>query len=254
MSATTYPAWMLNPVHYPDSDGKPMSDNTLQFDWIALLKWSAEAQYADDPTVFVAGDHLIYPVQGDPKTRQAPDVYVAFGRFKEHRGSYKVWWENHIFPQVVFEVWSPNNRMDEMDQKFAFYEKYGAEEYYIIYPDFPAHADGWVRDGDRLMPVADLHGHVSPRLGWKFQIGRGVVRVFGPDGRELRTPVVVYQERIDAERRRDAAEQQRDAAAVERDAAEQQRDAAAVERDAERERAARLAAKLRELGVDPDAV
>jgi hypothetical protein len=37
MSPTTYPARTHTPVHYPDSDGRPMSDNTLQFDWIALL-------------------------------------------------------------------------------------------------------------------------------------------------------------------------------------------------------------------------
>jgi Uma2 family endonuclease len=226
MSVTTYPAWMLNPVHYPDNDGKPMSENTLQFDWIGLLKWGAEGQYALDPTVFVAGDHLIYPVQGDPMIRQAPDVYVAFGRHKEHRGSYKVWWEQNIFPQVVFEVYSPSNTAEEMAEKFAFYEQYGAEEYYVIYPEFPAHAAGWVRKEDRLVEVTELNGHVSPRLGWRFQVGRGEVRIFGPDGRELRTPTVVYQERDVAQR----------------------------EAEVERERAARLAAKLRELGGDPDAV
>jgi Uma2 family endonuclease len=240
MSATAYPDWMLTPVHYPDCDGKRMSDNTLQFDWISLLKWGAEAQYANDPNVFVAGDHLIYPVQGDPKIRQAPDAYVAFGRFKEHRGSYKVWWEAGIFPQVVFEVWSPSNTAEEMDDKFAFYQTYGAEEYYLIYPDFPAHAKGWVRKDQALVEVPDMNGHVSPRLGWRFQVERGAVRVFGPDGREIRTPVVAYEER-------DAALQAAKAAAAERDAA-------AVERDAERERAARIAAKLRELGLDPDTV
>lgn len=74
-------------------------------------------QYRDNANVFIAGNHLIYPVEGDNKTRQAPDVYVEFGRPKQERGSYRVWEEGGIFPQVVFEVWSPHNRLQAMEDK-----------------------------------------------------------------------------------------------------------------------------------------
>lgn len=222
MSATASPA----KVYYPDSDGQPMSDNTVQFDWIAILKWNAEAYLRADPDAFVAGDHLIYPVKGEPQTRQAPDVYVAFGRPKGDRGSYKVWEEGNVFPQVVIEVWSPNNRFDQMQKKFTFYERYGAEEYYIVYPELPAHVEAWRRDGDKLVRVEEVNGYVSPRLGFRFAIEDGRLTVSGPDGRPLRKP---------------------DEIAAERDAAER---ALAAERD----RAAKLAAKLRELGIDPDQV
>jgi len=77
------------PIHYPDSDGEPMSDNTVQFAWIALVMWNLEHLFAGRPNVFVAGDHLIYPVEGKPDIRLAPDVYVAFGPHKGHRGSYR---------------------------------------------------------------------------------------------------------------------------------------------------------------------
>ena len=36
--------------------------------------------FNDDPNVFVAGDLLWYPVEGNPKVRSAPDAMVAFGR------------------------------------------------------------------------------------------------------------------------------------------------------------------------------
>ncbi|MFK5058006.1 hypothetical protein ACI4AF_29240, partial [Klebsiella pneumoniae] len=52
-------------VEYPCSDGQPMADNTLQFDWMALLKWNLEAMYSHRDDVFVAGDHLIYPTKGE---------------------------------------------------------------------------------------------------------------------------------------------------------------------------------------------
>jgi hypothetical protein len=67
---------------YPDSDGKPMSDNTLQFKWIVTIKEGLEALFRDREDVFVAGDLLWYPVLGDPKIRTGPDVLVAFGRPK----------------------------------------------------------------------------------------------------------------------------------------------------------------------------
>jgi Uma2 family endonuclease len=237
-------------VHYPDSDGQPMADNTVQFDWIAVLKWNAEIQYRDDPDVFVAGDHLIYPVEGRADVRQAPDVYVAFGRPKGDRGSYRVWEEGGVFPQVVFEIWSPSNTPQGMRAKLEFYQRYGAEEYYLVYPEFPAFVEGWRRDGAALARIDEMNGHVSPRLGWRFELLAGELTVLDPHGRPLRRPDEIAAG-LTAER--DAAAAERDAAAAERDAARAEAARLADERDAERERAARLAARLRELGIDPDA-
>ncbi|MBV8313575.1 MAG: hypothetical protein JOZ53_01315 [Planctomycetaceae bacterium] len=45
-------------VIYPDSDGQPMADNTLQFEWITTIKGGLEAVFRDDPNVFVAGELL----------------------------------------------------------------------------------------------------------------------------------------------------------------------------------------------------
>src|SRR5262249_48053274 len=91
-------------IVYPDTHGQPMSDNTLQFEWIVTLKDNLEAVFADNDNVFVAGDLLWYPVEGEPTIRQAGDVYVIFGRPKGYRGSYQQWAENNIPPHVNFEV------------------------------------------------------------------------------------------------------------------------------------------------------
>ena len=86
-------------VTYPDSDGKPMADNTEQFRWIVVVKENLEYLYANDANVFVAGDLLWYPVQGDNRTATAPDVMVVIGRPKGRRGSYKQWEEGNITPR-----------------------------------------------------------------------------------------------------------------------------------------------------------
>ena len=86
-------------ILYPDSDGQPMSDNTLQFKWIVTIEGGLDALFVDDPNVFVAGDLLWYPVEGKPGIRFAPDVMVALGRPKGYRGSYMQWLEEGIAPR-----------------------------------------------------------------------------------------------------------------------------------------------------------
>ncbi len=275
------PARLREPC-YPDSDGQPMADNTLQFEWITTLKWGCEALFADRPDVFVAGDHLIFPVD-DPENiiQFAPDVYVAFGRPKGHRGSYKVWEEAGIFPQVLFEVWSPGNRFQQMEDKRKQYELYGAEEYYIVYPERPAFVEGWLREEGKLVRIEDLKTWVSPRLGVRFEIRKGNLNVVRPDGTKFLTYLEI-NEQLSAERRRTAAltaerdgERERaeqeanradqaanradqeanraDQAANRADQAANRADQEANRATAAEERAARMAAKLRELGLDPDA-
>ena len=244
---------VLPEVVYPDSDGEPIAENTLQFDWIVTLKGSLDALFRDDPNVFVAGDLLWYPVEGRPDIRAAPDAMVAFGRPKGYRGSYMQWREGGVAPQVVFEVLSPGDRAGEMARKHAFYEKCGVEEYYVYDPDRVTLL-GYVRDaGGALAPVAVADGSVSPRLGVRFELAEQLV-LHTPDGGRFRT----YLEVVEAsEAERDRADYQSDRAEAERGRAEAERGRAEVERDrAETLQRANeaLRAKLRAAGIDPDAV
>src|SRR5580704_10855200 len=116
-------------VVYPESDGKPMADNTKQFMWIVVLYGNLAALFRDRLDVWVWGDLMWYPLEGHPESSAAPDVFVVFGRPKGHRRSYKQWEEGNIPLTVVFEILSPSNTVQEMDDKLAFYEEHGVEEY-----------------------------------------------------------------------------------------------------------------------------
>lgn len=122
-------------ILYPDSDGKPTAENPLQFEYLVLLKQGFEDLFEDREDVFVAGDLLWYPVEGQPSICAAPDVLVALGRPKGYRGSYKQWEEGGVAPSFVAEVLSPNNRPGEMARKASFYLTHGAKEYLIYDPD-----------------------------------------------------------------------------------------------------------------------
>src|SRR5882672_8230956 len=115
---------------YPESDGQPMGENTLQFQWIITLLHGFENLFFDREDVFVAGDLFWYPVEGDPTTVMAPDLMVVVGRPKGHRASYKQWEEGGIAPQVVIEVQSPSNTSKQLNDKRLFYSRFGVEEYY----------------------------------------------------------------------------------------------------------------------------
>lgn len=248
-------------ILYPDSDGLPIAENTIQFRWIAIVMWNAASLFHERADVFVAGDHLIYPVEGKPEIRSAPDAYVAFGVPNRDRGSYKVWQEGGIFPQVVFEVWSPGNRKADFDAKLAFYEKYGAEEYYLIDPEGREEIYGWRRDEGVLAKIPNMEGYVSPRLGFRFHTSDGSIGIDGPDGKPLIDPKEAFKQRDAAELR---ADEERFHADLARNRADSERAAKEAERNAkDAERAAKEAAlaeaekfrtKLRELGIDPDSI
>lgn len=227
LQSTSQPA-----VIYPDSDGKPMADNTKQFRWIVVIQQNLEWLFADNPNVFVAGDLLWYPVEGDNKTRVAPDVMVILGRPKGDRGSYKQWEEDNISPQVAFEILSPGNTKAEMNRKLLFYDRFGVEEYYVYDPDRNT-LSGWLRREGFLDIIESMTDWVSPALQIKFNLSTDELQIFRPDGQRFLSYVEIAR-RVQEERQRVQEERQR-----------------AEEAEA---RANRLAAKLREMGIDPDRV
>jgi Uma2 family endonuclease len=231
-------------VYYPDSDGQPMADNTKQFRWIVTIKENLDLLFAADPNVFVAGDLLWYPVEGDNTIRNAPDAMVVFGRPKGDRGSYQQWKEDNIPPQVVFEILSPGNRMGEMERKRQFYERYGVAEYYIYDPD-RLDFSGWMRSGDRLVQIEEIDDWLSPQLGIRFVINEGAeLIIYRPDGEKFIGFGELDELRRMQQQRADSAD--REVIVANRRADNAEREAIAARQEAER-----LAAKLRELGIEP---
>jgi Uma2 family endonuclease len=193
-----------------------MAENTEQYDYLTMIKAGLAAQFKDE-NVFVAGDLLWYPVEGRPDIRVAPDVLVAFGRPAGRRGSYQQWKEDNVAPQVVFEILSPGNTRNEMEAKRRFYHLHGVEEYYEYDPDNGT-LDCWQRGGEFFKYIPIESEWTSPRLGIRLKVeSDGKLSAFYSDGRKFELPE-------DEVLRARAAEA----------------------------RAERLAAKLRELGIDPE--
>ena len=269
-------------VVYPEADGKPMADNTAQWEWMVKLVGELREQYVGENT-FIAGDLFWYPVEGNPKIVVAPDALVVFGRPPGYRGSYKQWLEDNIAPHVVFEILSPSNTTEEMDDKLEFYEQHNVQEYYVIDPNQNA-VEGYIRRRNRLRNVKTMNGFVSPLLGIRFEEKGGELAIYGPDGRafqtredrvreiaeELHKTSIAFEEErmhaIEEGQRADLEAQRANAEAIRANAEAARANAEASRADAEAKlakveatraiaettRANFLAAKLRELGIDPD--
>ncbi|WP_375512321.1 Uma2 family endonuclease [uncultured Nostoc sp.] len=194
-------------LYFPDSDGKPIADNTEQFRWIVLIKENLEILFADEPNVFVAGDLLWLLVKSRLISPVAPDTMVVFGRPKGRRGSYKQWQEDNIAPQAVWEILSPSNNAEEMERKLEFYQTYGVEEYYQYDPD-RYELKGWRRLGEQLLPIAQIDGWTSPRLGIRFVVGNHELMIYRPDGRKFLSPVELQQQAEQERQRAEQAEQE----------------------------------------------
>jgi Uma2 family endonuclease len=223
----------LAEIEYPDTDGQPLAVTTTHYDYISLIKGGLDVVFRDREDVLVAADLLWYPMEGHPEVKNAPDVLVALGRPKDdERRSYQQWREGNQPPQVVFEIWSPGNRVSEAIAKFIFYQRYGAEEYYL-YDFTTGDLEGYLRRGEVLEAIPTITGWVSPALGIRFELEpeSRALKLFRPDGVAFKSVQEVEQERVEA-----VARAEREAARAEHEAA----------------RAERLAAQLRAAGIAPE--
>jgi chromosomal replication initiation ATPase DnaA len=102
-----------------------------------------------------------------------------------------------------------------------------------------------------------MDGWVSPRLGVRFAVEGEKLRLYRPDGE----PFMTFVEKLEAIRQlelqnhemREYAER-RERAVREAEEAHRRAEAARQQAEVARRRVERLAARLRELGIDPDAI
>lgn len=239
-------------VFYPESDGQPMAENTLQYEWIVLIKQGLESIFLNRDDVFIAADLFWYPVEGENTIRLAPDVMVALGRPKGKRGSYKQWQEGNIAPQVVFEILSPSNRPLEMSRKLQFYEQYGVLEYYIYDPEnfsFSACVRSDTQSALIDMCETEWGNCTSPLLGISFYWdSEAELEIKDPQGK----PFLAYQDWLELQSKAKTMELELEAEKQKVMTESQRAEAEKQRAESEKRHAEMLAQKLRELGINPD--
>ncbi len=169
-------------VHYPESDGKPMAETDVHWHAMADLAYQLQHRYRDRDDVYVASNNLVYYVEGDPRKRFSPDVYVVFGIVPGPRRVYKVWEEGRP-PNVVFEVSSRATWREDLGAKKQRCAQLGVDEYFLFDPERDYLDDALVGHGlvdgryEPIEPEPD-GAVVSPALGLRFQVDGNQLRVY----------------------------------------------------------------------------
>jgi Uma2 family endonuclease len=220
----------------PCSDDTPV-DNEDQNFIPNLLLFLLESIWANRNDWFFGVDMGVYHTTGvSHLVPVVPDGFLSLGverrKAGKSRSSYAVWEEQGIVPNFVLEVVSKTPG-DEYDNKLETYVNLGVL-YYIIYnPQY------WRRDQHQPFEVYKLIDQkYQLQIGepfWMPEIGLGIGRSHYTSGTIQREVLYWYDQ---TGTRYLTSEEVAQMERQQRELAEQQME--------------RLAAKLRELGIDPD--
>lgn len=266
-------------VHYPESDGQPMTESDPTRDYLAYCVEALELFFRSRRQIYVSGNLFVYYEKDNPKAVVAPDVFVVFGVSKRKRRIYRTWEEANKVPAFVIEITSRTTRKQDEATKPDLYAQLGVQEYFQYdptgdylkpqlkasqlvngkYKSMPSQTKG---DGTRVIHSAVLgldlcllaDGEALLRVAGDKQLPR-LLRFYDPQTGEMlpnyaESIAARDQERERADQERERAEQERERAGQERDRADRER-----ERAEQAEQAQQLAIpKLLALGLAPEQV
>ena len=223
----TFPTYSFFDVIYPESDGLPIAESDAARNYLIYGVEALERYFQKDSQVYVSGNLFIYYEQGNPKAVVAPDVFVVFGVEKRKRLSYKTWEEGDKMPDFILEITSKSTASEDRGIKKGLYAYLGVKEYFQYDPtaDYlkPCLQGFRLMEGNYLPILGQLNGDrlsiYAETLGLELRLeADGEMRFYDPKtGEKLLSTGEMEQAKIQAE-----------------------------------QRASQLAAKLRELGFDPD--
>ena len=260
-------------IFYPETDGQPMTESDATRDYLLYCVEVLRLYFKSRPNVYVSGNLFIYYEEGNPRASISPDVFVIFGVNNRKRRSYKAWQEGSKLPNFVLEITSRSTKRQDEQEKPRLYASLGIEEYFQYDPtaDYLKPQLQGFRLVDRAyqpLPLETTPEGIpyirSCALGLDLQLHSphmefGIIplaqdlRFFDPQtATKLLSRDEVEQLREALQQENEMILQERDVAQQERDVAQQERDVAQQERDAAQQRAEALAARLRELGLEPD--
>ncbi|NEQ98927.1 MAG: Uma2 family endonuclease [Cyanothece sp. SIO2G6] len=244
---------------------EPELESDFHRDQIDLLLRLMRWYWRDRNDVYCSGNTTVYydPEQRTNRNFRGPDIYVVFGAESRRRNSWMVWREGDKYPDVVFELLSNSTATtDRTTKKILYQDQWRLPNYFWFHPE-TKEFQGFTLVGGQYQSIQpNERGHL-----WSDQMqlfvglhSDDMLRLFTADGdlvrseeeeeRSLRqlAQQQAGQERLRAEQERSRAEQEQLRAEQERSRAEQE----TLRADQERFRAEQLAARLRQMGLDPD--
>ncbi|MBO3457787.1 Uma2 family endonuclease [Aetokthonos hydrillicola Thurmond2011] len=217
-------------VIFPPSDlysDEPPLETELHLRQIILLFKCLEWLWRDRTDFYAAGNLTIYYSLNKHKSQdfRGPDFFVVLDTERKTRKSWVVWEEDGKYPNFILEILSESTANTDKEFKKKLYQNtFRTPDYFWFDPSTLEFAGFHLLDGKYQPLEANSQGHLwSQQLDLYLGIHQGLLRFFAPSGELVPTP----EEEAEFER--------------------QQKELAI-------NKAERLAAKLRELNIDPDTI
>jgi Uma2 family endonuclease len=222
-------------IEYPSGDlesQEPPLESELHLRQLLLLIQTLEYLWKDRQDFYAFGNLTIYysPNQKKSEYFRGPDFFVVLDTERKPRKSWVVWEEGGKYPHVIVELLSNSTaQVDRTTKKQIYQDIFRTLEYFWFDPN------SLEFEGFEL--VKGQYQTIQPNdKGWfwseQLQLFLGVyeqkLRFFSLEGVLVPTP--------------------EESAQIEK----QQREATEQQLEMEQQRNQKLAARLRELGVDPD--
>lgn len=223
---------------------EPELESDFHRDQIDLLLRLMRWHWRQRNDVYCSGNTTVY-YDLDQRTNRnfrGPDIYIVFGAEKRARNSWMVWKEGGNYPDVVFELLSDSTaKTDRTTKKELYQNEWKLSNYFWFHPETKEFRGFTLMNGQYQEIQPNHHGHL-----WSdsMQLFVGVhenemLRLFTSTGdlilseeEEERSLKEATQQELLEERSLKESAQQREQVAL--------------------QRAEQLAARLRQMGLDPD--
>ena len=210
-------------IIFPPGDlysDEPPLESSLHLQQMFLLLSCLNWFWKDRTDYFAAGNLTIYysPEQRKSEDFRGPDFFVVLGAEKRPRKSWVVWEEGGQYPHVIVELLSDSTAKTDRGLKKQIYQDiFRTPNYFWFDPDTLEFEGFQLMNGTyESIPATESGWRWSEQLGLYLGTHDRQLRFFTPEGSLVPTP----EEQAEAERQRNE----------------------------------QLAAKLRELGIDPDTI
>ena len=249
--SSTYYVFDDGETHDPPTDlifddGEPLESYRHRTGMNVLIR-SLQQLWCDRNDYFTGGNMFIYYSSTQVRNRdfRGPDFFAVLNIDGTNtRQGWVVWDENGRYPDVIVELMSPSTAAIDKGIKKDLYEQtFRTSDYFVYDPFNPRSLQGWhLDDNQKYQPlIPNEHGWLwSRRLGlwlgtWEGTVERETTiwaRFYDAAGNLVLLP--------------------EEAAKSQAEAAKSQAEAAKAREEEAKAKADRLAARLRELGENPD--
>jgi Uma2 family endonuclease len=228
----------INPsdIFYPadiESD-EPELESSLHLQQIFLLISCLELYWRERNDYFAAGNLSIYfqPDPTKPREFRGPDFFVVLGTEKTDRKSWVVRHEGGIYPQLIVEILSDSTaKVDRTTKKLLYQNVFCTPNYFWFDPETLEFQGFHLVEGEYMALQPNARGHLwSNQLQMFLGLYEGKLRYFTAVGDLVPTAEEVWRQ----EQGRADMETQRAEDAI--------------------AHAEKLAAKLRELNINPEQI